>query len=213
MLLIIYFLIPPCYEKVIPSKLLFPSYFACLASYLLLFFSLGSSFAQSSASGNLSFNTSGGTESLSIDVVATSLFDNGSYVYNLSGKTNSDLSFNAWALESSLSVDEFDLLSKYGYVVFNNPGSSLNALVSVTDVYNVAAKVYDMKGRLVSIPVVVPNGEHSVILSDPLSNVGDGIYFVLIGGSGNTACELPCAKSAGLHISNNFSCLISLYLP
>ena len=109
------------------------------------------------------------------------------YVYNLSGNTNSDLSFNAWALESSLSVDEFDLLSKYGYVVFNNPGSSLNALVSVTDVYNVAAMVYDMKGRLVSIPDVVPNGEHSVILSDPLSNVGDGIYFVLIGGSGNTA--------------------------
>lgn len=129
-------------------------HFYSLSSYrfsiVLVLFSLIASFSclsQVTGSGSFTFSTSSGAESLSVNVVATSLFDNGDYVYNLSGNTNSDVSFSSWVVESALAVGDFQL-DKYGFAILGNPSGGLNAVFRSNDIDMVSASIVDLNGRL-----------------------------------------------------------------
>jgi len=138
--------------------------------------------AQATGSGKVIFNTSDGLEH-QIDVTVADLFNNVDNIYTFSGVTNKEIDFGPFNLDGVLSINQIDL-STNTKVIFGNPKSELNVYFLFNGEKTISAKVYDVQGRLVSIPIVNYKSNF-VHIYDQLLYVKPGVYFVKIQGVKN----------------------------
>ncbi len=156
------------------SETLTNKHFTFFIALLLFSYSL---FSQN-ASGNITFKTTAGTENMAITVVATDLFDSGNNVYNLSGNTNSAISFNSWKLTSSLGLEDF-LIGNSTFLVFRNGSSSeLDAFISTENYSDIKARVFNMLGQQVASPQIFNHGNTAAQIYSPLEGLAPGVYVV-----------------------------------
>ncbi|MFK2820399.1 T9SS type A sorting domain-containing protein [Flavobacteriaceae sp. LMIT009] len=136
-------------------------------------------FSQNTGSGTITFNA---VSNVPIEATATSLFDDGAHVYQISGNTNEAIAFSSWQAESTLALP--DLIFEEDIYLPKNPSGALNLFIRIDNIKDLVTHVYDLNGRLVSKPTPLSINNGVVHIYDVLTNQSDGLYFVKVNHQG-----------------------------
>ena len=140
---------------------------------LIALFFTSVSYSQVDGSGTITFNSA---SNVPIEATATSLFDDGAHVYQISGNTNEAIPFGDWYLSETLGENN-ELFLNDIYIP-KNPNGSLNVFIKANNTDEVSAYVYNINGKLISSPQPYKSDNGVVHIYDSMLNASDGLYFV-----------------------------------